>query len=73
MPRSRPRCSGTPENCEVEMRLVVKKAFGVTLLSVLFSLPVISAAQATETGSATGHEVSVEDTTPSAPDNWAWD
>lgn len=55
------------------MSLFIKKAFGVTLLSVLFSLPVISAAQATEAGSTTGHEVSVQDTTPSAPDNWAWD
>jgi len=55
------------------MTLCIKKAFGVTLLSVLFSLPVISAAQATEAGAATGHEVSVQDTTSSVPDNWAWD
>ncbi|MGW0330801.1 hypothetical protein ACWD0J_02795 [Streptomyces sp. NPDC003011] len=41
---------------------------------MLFTLPAVSAAQATEADSAsTGRELSVQDTTPSAPDNWAWD
>jgi hypothetical protein len=74
MLRSRPRCFGTPENCETEMSHFIKKAFGATVLSVLFTLPAISAAQATGADFAsTGQEVSVQDTTPSAPDNWAWD
>jgi hypothetical protein len=56
------------------MSRCIKKAIGATVLSVVFTLPVISAAQAAEADSAsTGQEVSVQDTTPSAPDNWAWD
>ncbi|NEC88374.1 hypothetical protein [Streptomyces sp. SID12501] len=74
MSRSGSPCFGTPENCEVEMSRRIKRAFGVTVLSVIFTLPVISAAQATEADSAsTGQEVSVQDTAQAAPDNWAWD